>query len=68
MTVNKFVETYKEKTLLGEPLEIGTTSLRNYINANKDDMEKEGLVKFSKKLKTVSVKIINPEGLYKKLA
>ena len=36
--------------------------------ANKDIMEKEGLVKFSKKLKTVSVKIINPEGLYKKLA
>lgn len=68
MTVNKFVETYKEKTLMGEPLEIGTTSLRNYINANKDEMEKEGLVKFSKKLKTISIKIINPDGLYKKLA
>lgn len=47
MTVSKFVESYKEKTLLGEPLEIGTTSLRNYINENKDEMEKEGLVKFS---------------------
>lgn len=68
MTVNDFVESYKEKTLLGEPLEIGTTSLRNYINKNKDEMEKEGLVKFSKKLKTVSINIINPDGLYRKLA
>lgn len=68
MTVNKFVESYKEKTLLGEPLEIGTTSLRNYINKNKDEMEKEGLVKFSKKLKTVSINIIDPDGLYRKLA
>lgn len=68
MTVSKFVESYKEKTLLGEPLEIGTTSLRNYINENKDEMEKEGLVKFSKKLKTVSINIIDPDGLYRKLA
>lgn len=68
MTVSKFVESYKEKTLLGKPLEIGTTSLRNYINENKDEMEKEGLVKFSKKLKTVSINIIDPDGLYRKLA
>jgi len=68
MTVNNFITTYKEKTLLGEALEIGTTSLRNYINAHKDEMEKENLVKFSKKLKTTSIKIIDAEGLYKKLA
>ena len=68
MKINAFVETYSENNLLGDPLSIGTTALRNYIKENRSDLEKEKLVKYTKKLSSLSVEIIDPEGLYKKIA
>lgn len=68
MKINAFVETYSKDTLLGEPLSIGTTALRNYIKENKSELESEKLVKVTKKLSSLSIEIVNPEGLYKKIS
>lgn len=68
MTIAKFVETYSRDSLLGEALSIGTTTLRNYILANKDDLENEKIVKCTKKISSVRIDIKDAEALYKKLA
>jgi len=68
MTINKFIETYTKDSLVQEPLSIGTTALRNYIKEHRTILETEKLVKFTKKLQSVSIKIIDSEGLYKKIA
>lgn len=68
MTVNKFVEEYTKENLIDEPLNIGSTALRNWIKENRADLEKENLVKFKKKLNSLSIDIIDPEGLYKKIS
>lgn len=68
MKINAFVENYSKPNLLGEPISIGTTALRNYIKQNKSELETEHLVKFTKKLTSESIEIINPEGLYKRIA
>lgn len=68
MTVNKFIETYTEPSLLGEPLHIGTTALRNYIKEHKEKLKEENIVVLIKKISTLRIDIKDPESLYKKLA
>jgi hypothetical protein len=68
MKINAFVEAYKENTLLGDPISIGTTALRNYIKEHKIELEKEKLVKFTKKLSSLSIEITDPDGLYRKIS
>jgi hypothetical protein len=68
MTINNFIEHYTKENLVGESISIGTTALRNYIKEHRVELEDEKLVKCKKKLSSMSIDIINPEGLYKKIA
>lgn len=68
MKINTFIDTYSEKTLVGDPISIGTTALRNYIKENRNELENEKLVKFTKKLNSLSIDIVNADGLYKKIS
>jgi len=68
MTVNKFIEEYTKDNLVYEPLSIGSTSLRNWIKKNRAELEKENIVKFKKKLNSLSIDIVDSEGLYKKIS
>jgi hypothetical protein len=68
MTVNKFIEEYAKDNLVHEPLSIGSTALRNWIKENKADLEKENIVKFKKKLNSLSIDIVDSEGLYKRIS
>lgn len=67
MTIAIFVDTYSKDTLLGEALGVGTTSLRNYLKEHKLELENEKLVKYIKKINSIGINIVDPEGLYKKL-
>jgi len=68
MTIQKFIEQYTKPNLVSEPLSIGTTALRNWIKENRNTLENENLVKFTKKIASLNIDIINPEGLYNKLS
>lgn len=68
MKISEFVKIYSEKNLVGKPLSIGTTALRNYIKENKDLLEAESLVKITKKLTSLSIEIVDSEGLYNKIS
>lgn len=68
MTISKFVEHYSNESLFSNPLGVKTTALRSYIKENREKLEAEGLVKFTKKLRSINIEIINPEGLFAKLA
>lgn len=68
MSIKEFIEHYSNDTLFSSPLGIKASSLRSYIKENRSKLEEEKLVKFTKKLKQENIEIINPEGLFAKLA
>lgn len=68
MTIAKFVEIYSKDSLYGKGLNVGTTTLRNYLLKNKEDFEKDEIVKFTKKISSIGIDIKDAEALYKKLA
>lgn len=67
MTIAKFVEHYKDESLVSEALPVGTTALRNYIKENKTDLESEKIVKIIKKLNSQKIDILKPDELYEKI-
>lgn len=68
MSISEFVDHYSNDSLFSNPLGIKSSSLRSYIKENRKQLEDEKLVKFIKKLKQENIEIINPEGLFAKLA
>jgi len=68
MTIYKFLEKYTKENLVQEPLNMSSTSLRNWIRENRVELENEKIVKFKKKLNSLNIDIIDSEGLYKKIA
>ncbi len=67
MTIQLFIEQYKDETLTSKPLPIGTTALRNYIKENKTELQEQGIVKFTEKLRSTTIDIVKHEDLYNKL-
>lgn len=67
MNIYQFLEKYSEKTLTTEAIKISSSSLRNYLNANKEEFSNNGIVKFVKKINSVRIEIIKEDELYKKL-
>lgn len=61
MTVNNFITTNKDKVT------IGTTAIRTYIKENKSELEKEGIVKFTKKPNSLCIDIIKEDELISKI-
>ena len=69
MKINTFIEEYSKETLvIAEPVSIGTTALRNYIKENRVELESEKIIKFTKKLNSLSIDIVDADGLYKKIS
>jgi hypothetical protein len=67
MTINKFVDIYKQEDSLtltsNEPLTIGSTAVRLFCKENKEKLKESGIIKIISKLKTERIEILEPEKL-----
>lgn len=68
MTIYQFLEKYSEGNLIKEPISISSTSLRNYLRENKEELVEKNIVKFIKKMSSTRIEILDSEALYEKLA
>lgn len=67
MTIVAFVDYYKQERLGYEPLGVGTTAVRNFIKEHRAELENEKTVKFTKKINSVGITIIDSEKLFERL-